>query len=168
MQGRSNKCLVLDSETNECFFLKWKTLKIDQRKGRELDPRYYNAEEEKEFRAADAKEWKSFLDTGAVIVIPPHQAKKVDPRRIFQRAARFVHTDKNGGEGDLIAKSRMCLPGDVDPDGNKCLEEGGFRTDSPTSPQVAFHCFCSNATRRQWEICSFDVSAAYLTGDRHR
>ena len=26
------------------------------------------------------------------------KAKKVDPRRIFQRAARFAHTDKNGGE----------------------------------------------------------------------
>ena len=54
-QGRSDKCLVMDHETNECFFLKWKTLKKDQRKGRELDPRYYNVEEEKVFVAADAK-----------------------------------------------------------------------------------------------------------------
>ena len=92
-------------------------MKKDQRKGRELDPRYYNVEEEREFRAADAKEWKSFLDTGAVTVVPPHLAKKVDSSRIFQRAARFVHTDKNGGEGDLSAKGRMILPGDVDPDG---------------------------------------------------
>ena len=77
--------------------LKWKTLKKDQRKGRELDPRYYNPEEELQFRAADAKEWKSFIETGAVIFVPPHLAKKVDPRRIFERSARFVHTDKNGG-----------------------------------------------------------------------
>ena len=55
VQGRSDKCLVMDHETNECFFLKWKTLKKDQRKGRELDPRYYNVEEEKAFVAADAK-----------------------------------------------------------------------------------------------------------------
>ena len=55
VQGRSDKCLVMDHETNECFFLKWKTLKKEQRKGRELDPRYYNVEEEKAFVAADAK-----------------------------------------------------------------------------------------------------------------
>ena len=67
---------VVDSETNECFFLKWKTQKKDQRKGRELDPRYYNVEEELEFRAADAKEWKSFLDTGAVVVVPPSSCQK--------------------------------------------------------------------------------------------
>ena len=30
VQGRSDKCLVMDHETNECFFLKWKTLKKDQ------------------------------------------------------------------------------------------------------------------------------------------
>ena len=71
--------------------------------------------------------------------MPPHLAKKVDPRRIFERSARFVHTDKNGGEGDLVAKSRMILLGDVDPDGNKCIEDGGFRTDSLTSSQIAFH-----------------------------
>ena len=94
----------MDHDTHECFFLKWKTLKKDQRKGRELDPRYYNVEEEKAFAAADAKEWKSFLDTGAVTVIPPHLAKKVDLSRICKRAAKFVHKDKSAGLGELQAK----------------------------------------------------------------
>ena len=98
VQGKSNQCLVVDDEKQEVFFLKWKTIKKDQRNGRELDPRWFNVEEEKSFRIADAKEWKSFMDTGAVTVIPPHLARKVDPKRIFQRAARFVHTDKSGGE----------------------------------------------------------------------
>ena len=150
VQGQSDKCLVMDNDTHECFFLKWKTLKKDQRKGRELDPRYYNVEEEKAFAAADAKEWKSFLDTGAITVIPPHLAKKVDPARIFNRAARFVHTDNSQGLGELQAKCRMILLGDCDPDGDKPIEEGGFRTDAPTCAQISFHCFCSNAVRRKW------------------
>ena len=82
--------------------MKWKTLKKDQRKGRELDPRYYNVEEEREFRMADAKEWKSFMDIGAVTVIPPHLAKKVDPSRIFDRNAILSTQTK-------IACKEICL-----------------------------------------------------------
>ena len=48
----------------------------------------------------------------------------------------------------------------------KCLEEGGFRTDAPTCAQISFHCFCSNAVHRKWQIRSFDVSTAFLTGDK--
>ena len=100
-------------------------------------------------------------------VIPPHLAKKVDSSRIFQRSARFVHTDKSGGIGEnLCAKCRMILLGDCDLDGDKPIEEGGFRTDAPTCPQISFHCFCSNSVRRKWKIRSFDVSTAFLTGDR--
>ena len=66
----------------------------------------------------------------------------------------MVRTDKNQMEGDLHAKSRMVLPGDVDPDGEKPLEDGGIRTDAPTSSQLAFHV-----------IRSFDVSTAFLHGD---
>ena len=99
-------------------------------------------------------------------MVPPHLAEKVDKSRIFQRSARYVHTDKNGGEGLLSAKSRMIPPGDCDPDGDKPIEEGGFRTDAPTCAQISFHCFCSNSVRRKWRIRSFDVSTAFLTGDR--
>ena len=68
--------------------------KKNQRKGRELDPKYFNLEEQKAFAIADAQECKSFLDTGAVTVIQPTEAKKVDPKRIFQRPSRKVRTDK--------------------------------------------------------------------------
>ena len=50
----------------------------------------------------------------------------------------MVRTDKNDGEGELKAKSRMVLPGDVDLDGEKPLEDGGIRTDASTSSQFAF------------------------------
>ena len=105
------------------------------------------------------------MDTGAVTVIPPAEAKKVDPSRIFKRPARKVLTNKSQLEGELDAKSRLVLLGDVDPDGDKPIEEGGYRTDAPTTPQIAFHNFCSNAVRRKWPICSFDVSTAFLWGD---
>ena len=78
----------------------------------------------------------------------------------------MVRTDKSEGKADLKAKSRMVLPGDVDPDGEKPLEDGGIRTDAPTSSQLAFHIFCSNAVRRQWRMKSFDVSTAFLHGDK--
>ena len=165
----SKRVLVADHETQEVFVLKWKTFKKNQRKGRELDPRYFSDKERKAFAASDAKEWKSFLDTGAVVVIPPEQAKQIPSERIFKRAARFVRTDKSktGKEEDLQAKSRIVVPGDVDPDGETAVEEGGFRTDAPTAPQLAFHLLCSYAVRRQWWLRTFDVSTAFLSGKAH-
>ena len=83
-------------------------------------------------------------------MIPPAQARKVDPSRIFRRPSWKVRTDKNQGEGDLAAKSRIVLPGDVHPGGHLLTEEGGYRTDAPTASQIAFHSFCSNAVRRRY------------------
>ena len=68
------RVLIIDRKKNECFFLKWKTFKKEQRKGRELDPRYFDQLEKQKFTDSDAKEWKSFLDTGAVTAISPEQA----------------------------------------------------------------------------------------------
>ena len=80
-------------------------------------------------------------------MIPPHLAKKVDPSRIFQRSARYVHIEKNIGE----KKSRMILPGDCDPDGDKPIEEGGFRTDAPTCAHISFHCFLQQRCAQEVE-----------------
>ena len=46
----------------------------------------------------------------------------------------------------------------------QAVEEGGFRTDAPTAPQLAFHLLCSNAVRRQWWLKTFDVKTALLSG----
>ena len=51
---------------------------------------------------------------------------------------RFVRTNKSEAEDELIVKSRIVTPGDVDPDGEITVEDGGFRTDAPTCPQMAF------------------------------
>ena len=71
---------------------------------------------------SDAKEWQSFLDTGAITVIPPKEARKIDPARIFKRPARKVLTNKSTSNETLEAKTRMVLPGDVDPDGDLPIE----------------------------------------------
>ena len=47
--GSGNKVLVIDREKNECFFLKWKTFHKEQRKGRELDPRFFDKLEKHKF-----------------------------------------------------------------------------------------------------------------------
>ena len=162
-----NKVLVADHETNEVMLLKWKTFKKNQRKGRELDSKFFNEQERKAFSISDSKEWQSFLDTGAVVVIPPEIAKNIPKERVFKRAARYVRTNKSKKETELIAKSRIVVPGDVDPDGDIAVEEGGFRTDAPTAPQLAFHLLCSNAVRRKWRLRTFDVKTAFLSGKQH-
>ena len=147
--------------------LKWKTFNKLQRKGRELDPRYFNEQERKEFQQADAKEWKSFLDTGAAEIILPNEARNIPQSRIFARPMRYVRTNKSEKEDELIAKSRMVTPGDVDPDGDIPVEAGGFRTDAPTCPQVAFHLLCSQAVINKRRIGTFACKTAFLTGREH-
>ena len=53
------------------FLLKWKTVKRHQRKGRELDPKWFDQVEKNAFDFSDAKEWQSFLDTDSVDIISP-------------------------------------------------------------------------------------------------
>ena len=47
------------------------------KKGRELDPRHFDAQEFEAFIEADATQWKKHLDLGAVKIIPPEQAKHI-------------------------------------------------------------------------------------------
>ena len=164
----ANHVLIVDEVTNECYFLKWKTFNKMQRKGKELDPKFFNDQERMTFNASDAKEWQSFLDTGAVVVIPPNDASRIPQSRIFGRPMRYVRTNKNKeDEGTLEAKSRIVTPGDVDPDGDIPVEEGGFRTDAPTCPQVAFHMLCSQAVLKRRRLGVFDCKTAFLTGKTH-
>jgi len=139
-----------------------------RKKGRELDPRHFDATEWAAFagpEGSDAAEWKAWLSSGAVKVIPPKEAAEISEDRIFARPARFVRTNKHKDNTELIPKSRIVLPGDVDVDAGKLPEDGGFRTDSPTAPQVAFHLLCSEAVQRQWRLASFDVKTAFLSGE---
>ena len=87
--------LVVDEEVNEVFLLKWKTFKKDARKGRELDPRFFNPSEKAAFTEADEKEWQSFIDTGAIEIVAPQDAKSIARDRIFTVPMRYVRTNKD-------------------------------------------------------------------------
>ena len=164
----NNSVFIVNEVSNDCFFLKWKTFNKLQRKGKELDPKYFNDKEKAAFAKSDAKEWQSFIDTGAVVVIPPEEATRIPSKRIFQRAMRYVRTNKNKEEdAELLAKSRIVTPGDVDPDGEIAVEDGGFRTDAPTCPQIAFHLLCSQSVLKKRRLGTFDCKTAFLTGKEH-
>ena len=68
---------------------------------------------------------------------------------------------------DLIPKSRLVTPGDVDLDGDILVEAGGFKTDAPTASQLSFHLMCSMAARKKWRQRTFDCKPAFLTGRDH-
>ena len=53
-----------------------------------------------------------------MVIVPPEVACTIPQERIFGRAMRFVRTNKSKDDEDLIAKSRIVTPGDVDPDGD--------------------------------------------------
>ena len=81
--GGTHDIFLANYETRDCYVLKWKTYNKLQRKGRELDPRYFSDQEREQFRVADAKEWQSFLDTTQVRRLLFLQKK----RSIFLRSA---------------------------------------------------------------------------------
>ena len=45
------------------------------------------------------------------------------------------------------------------------MEQGGFRTDAPTAPQLALHLLFSPAVRSKWKLRTFDVKTAFLSGE---
>eukprot|EP00439_Symbiodinium_sp_Y106_P070485 s391_g12.t1 len=137
----------------EAFFLKLKA------NGKELDPRLFNEEERKAFEKSDEKEWKAWLDNKVVEQLDQSEAKTVSPRRIFRVPARVVRVNKApAGTKDLLAKSRIVLPGHLDPD------VGSLRTDAPTTQMAAVRMATSIGLSRGWKFLLFDVSTAFLSG----
>ena len=65
------------------------------RKGRELNPKFFDAEEHEAFLEADAKQWQQHLDLGAVEVIPPEKTANIPKEKILPIASRFVRTNKS-------------------------------------------------------------------------
>ena len=121
-----------------------------RKKGRELDPRQFDSEEWAAFAGpggSDEAEWKSWLSSGAVRVIPPKEAAKISEDRVFARPARYVRTNKAKDPTTLMPKSRIVFPGDVDVDsGNQAGRSGGRRPASsprrlppPSSPHHSHH-----------------------------
>ena len=127
--------------------------------GKELDPRFFDNKEKKAFDEADASEWKSWIENEVVNVLSPTEEAKIPRNQIFTAPMRFVRSNKAPNPRDLKAKSRLIVPGHLDP------QLGSFRTDSPTTSPLAI-CLCVTvAVAKKWIGTTFDVSTAFLSGN---
>ena len=144
-----------DVLVNEVMLLKLK------QNGKELDPRWFNEQEKKAFDLSDAKEWEQWLSNEVVQKVFPEELKKVPRHQIFKAPLRMVRTNKAAAATlPLVAKSRLVVPGHRDPD------LGGFRTDAPTVGATATKIAKAIAQARGWVLWSFDVTTAFLSGER--
>ena len=126
---------------------------------KELDPKYFDAEEKKQFQAADLKEWQQWIDHKVVRFVPPAEAKRVPASKVFKAPMRYVRVNKATERlAPLVAKSRLIIPGHLDP------EVGQHRTDSPTASVVTTRLLKFLAVSRGYAVYSFDVSTAFLRG----
>ena len=136
----------------EAFILQMKA------NGKELDPKHFNEEERVAFKEADRKEWQSWIKNKVVKRLSDEEARKVDRRLIFRAPARLVRVNKGAMEGVLKAKSRMVIPGHLDP------HLGSYRADAPTTTWSAVQLAKNIASMRGWVASCFDVTTAFLSG----
>ena len=129
--------------------------------GKELDPKAFNEEEKRAFDASDTQEWKQWLDNGVVRKLTSAEAAKVPRWEIFKSPLRWVRTNKTGNLLlPLVAKSRLVIPGHLDP------QLGSFRADSPTVSLQGVRLTKAVAQRNGWTTDSFDVTTAFLSGEK--
>ena len=148
-------CADLELETRrvEAFLLKLKA------SGKELDPRYFDSAEAEAFEKADAAEWSAWTKNSVVKRLTKEEARRVPSHRIFKVPARVVRTNKAAaGCKQLLPKSRIVLPGHLDPD------VGEIRTDSPTTQATAVRMVMMLCVSKRWVCFLFDVSTAFLSG----
>ena len=125
---------------------------------KELDPKAFGKEETKAFNEADATEWTQRLANGSVAVAPAGKSKHIPRELIFTAPMRFVKTTKAKRLDELLAKSRLIIPGHRDP------QLGLYKTDAPTTSSLAVMVVATLAAAHGWYTVFFDVSAAFLSG----
>ena len=129
--------------------------------GKELDPKFFDELERKAFDASDKNEWKQWLQNQVVQRVPPAEAVKIPKWEIFKSPLRWVRTNKSGNLMlPLVAKSRLVIPGHLDP------QLGSFRSDSPTVALQSVRIAKALAQHRGWACDSFDVTTAFLSGEK--
>lgn len=109
-----------------------------------------------EFQKAMNKEWKSFLDLGAVRIVKGRDAKQIPRNRILP--TRFVLTNKDDTGTTLIAKARLVCGGHLDPDIDV------LRTDAPTADSIGVNLIFLFAASKKWVLQAGDISTAFLSG----
>ena len=126
--------------------------------GKELDPRFFNQEERKGFEESDRKEWESWVKNQVIRRLSPDEVKEVDKKNIFKARARIVRVNKGAMHGLFQPKSRMVIPGHLDP------HLGQFRSDAPTSMWVCVQLAKAVCAYKHWMALTFDVTTAFLSG----
>ena len=145
-----------DRQACETFLLRMKA------SGKELDPKCFEEAEWAKFRESDRAEWLSWIKNEVVQVVPKDEEKHVSRDKVFRIPLRWVRTNKSkelDAASNLMAKSRLVVPGHADPD------LGDFRTDAPTTNPVAVRLLKMLAVTRNWTVMVFDVSTAFLSGN---
>ena len=126
---------------------------------KELDPRFFDAAEKAEFDKADKKEWSQWLSNKVVRFLTPQEASRVPKNKISRAPMRVVRVNKSTERlAPLIAKSRLIIPGHLDP------EIGSYRTDSPAANAMTTWLVKTVCASRNWGAYAFDVSTAFLSG----
>lgn len=136
----------------EAFLLQMKS------NGKELDPRFFSAEERQGFKESDKKEWQSWIKNQVIKRLSPEEARKVDPKNIFRAPARIVRVNKGAMQGLFQPKSRIVLPGHLDP------HLGEYRSDAPTALWVSVQMAKAVCSMKRWAALTFDVTTAFLSG----
>ena len=131
------------------------------------------SEDRELYRAAEEKEWQSWLDYNSCEVLSPEESKRVEterPDRVLP--SRYVFRNKNAGLKDpfgnalpVKAKARLCLQGHLCPDS----KSGQVQVDSPTiervSTMIFLHLVTSYGWTKDWFIGDIsNDSNAFLQG----
>ena len=146
-------------DTRNCLVSEIMLLKLKQ-SGKELDPKAFGPEEWKQFQMSDTREWEQWIDNGVMRRVSKKEEKEIPKSKIFRSPLRMVRTNKTGGLLlPLVAKSRLVVPGHLDPG------LGLFRTDAPTVSLMATRLAKAVAAGRGWNGWSFDITTAFLSGD---
>ena len=160
------KMKVPDGEVWESFVRRENDLEIGAQalllklkaSGKELDPKHFDSREQEEFQKSDIKEWQSWVDNEVLERLTPQEAARIPKEQVFRAPLRMLRVNKGKNATDLQAKSRLIIPGHLDP------ELGDYRTDSPTTMPVAVRLLKTLIVTRGWEAWVFDVSTAFLSG----
>ena len=129
---------------------------INKKNQKELDPKFFDANERVAFNKSDVEEWKQWLHNSSVRLATPQEEQRVPKYKIISAPMRYVRT--NRGRTSLEAKSRIIIPGHLDP------QLGSYRTDSPTTSWLAVLTMISVALCNDMLGSVFDVKTAFLSG----
>lgn len=106
----------------------------------------------------DRNEWASWVKNKVVRRLSPEEARQVDKKNIFKAPAHIVRVNKGVMQGLFQPKSRMVIPGQLDP------HLGQYLSDAPTALWVGVQMAKAICAMKNWAAMTFEVTAAFLSG----